>query len=50
MLLERRRAKVSAPDTELSDLGYDNIDGLSLPTLSVLDKLGLFIVLLYVSY
>ncbi|KAL4238144.1 hypothetical protein ACF0H5_002856 [Mactra antiquata] len=40
MLLEKTRTKVAAPDTELSELGYDNIDGLSLPSINVLQKLG----------
>ncbi|XP_053407428.1 uncharacterized protein LOC123565052 isoform X2 [Mercenaria mercenaria] len=40
MLLEKRGAKLASPDSELSDLGYDHIDGLSLPIVSILNRLG----------
>ena len=41
MLLETRGAPVAKPDLELSDMGYDNIDGMNLPVTSILNAQGM---------
>ena len=40
MLLETRAASVTKPDSELNDMGYDNIDGMNLPVTSILSTQG----------
>ena len=40
MLLETRLASVTAPDADLSEMGYDNIDGMNLPVTSILSTQG----------
>ena len=40
MLLETRQSVVTKPDTDLTELGYDNIDGMNLPVTSILSTQG----------
>ena len=39
-MLETRQSAVTKPDTDLTELGYDNIDGLNLPVTSILSTQG----------
>lgn len=40
MMLLERKYTVAPPDSELSELGFENIDGMTLPTVSILTSQG----------